>query len=112
MTTTTEAPRHKTTIDQHRGEHSATGLPIYCLVDVVTDYGDYSQVGWDHLDAEQREWWTTTLGEIHAARVDLSSLPEAHRGRAKDALTEESCEDLENYARTIRRVIEETRDEG
>jgi hypothetical protein len=108
--TTMDAPYHKTTIDQDMGEHH-TGLRIMRLHDVTTRFEDYSQAAWEDLSADDREWWTATLAEIHEAIVELESLPIEHRGRAKEELTANTSEDLEGHASVIRRAIEETRED-
>lgn len=100
---------HKTTIDQHRGEHEATGLPIYQLHEVTTEFGDYSQERWVDLSADDREYWLDVLADIHAARVELEGLDDDTRRLAKDLLSAEDCDDPGQVASLIRRSIAEAR---
>lgn len=83
----------KTTIDQHKGIHSATGLVIRELYEVITDESIYP-------DRETAE-------DAHAAQVELQSLPQDQRRAALDLLAAEDC-DLENEASVIRRCIKES----
>jgi hypothetical protein len=109
MAIETHAPDHRTTIDQHRGDHEATGLPIYQLTDVITSFSDYSQERWERLSADDREWWEATLADIHAARVELAELPYEHRNATEEGLEGEGQCDVDNYAALIRRAISTSR---
>lgn len=103
MTATT--PRFKTTVDQDRGPHSS-GARYTQLIDVITDFSDYSQAKWDELSSVDREWWTDRIEEIHEARVALAELPQETRSRAEDRITDEEC-DVDNAAGVIRRIVAE-----
>ncbi len=103
------SPYHKTTIDQHQGDHAATGLPIMSLKDIVTRFEDLSQESWDGLDAEAQAWWSEVVADYHAATVDLESLDSEHRSRAKDEVIElAGSADIEDCPRLIRQAIIET----
>jgi hypothetical protein len=106
---TMDAPYHKTTIDQDMGEHH-TGLRITRLHDVTTRFEDYSQADWDTLSTDDREWYSTTLEAIHEARVELESLPQEHRSRAKEDLFTRETNTIEDDPAIIREAIEATRE--
>lgn len=107
---TTTYPHHKTTIDQHRGNHEPTGLPIFQLHDIVTDFADLSQDSWDELDTEAQQWWCDVIADYHDACVALESLDAAPRSRAREILLESGADDVEDCAGTIRRAIAEATD--
>ena len=109
-TTTDTYPILRTTIDQHRGTHDGTGLPIFVLTDVVTDLSSHGERRWDALTAEDRAWWEATTEDVHHATVALESLDDAARVRARriieeDDATGQGC-DLEYAATVIRQAIE------
>jgi len=85
--------RMKTTIDQHKGIHGATGLVMRELYDVITDESIYPTA--------------EVAADAHAAQVELQSLAHADRQAALDLLAAEDC-DTETEASVIRRCIAET----
>jgi hypothetical protein len=102
-----EAPHYTTDIDQHQGVHD-TGLTITELVTIRTDYADHGQETWADLGESDRQWWHETLADLHAAEVELASLPADHRQAASVLQGERADDDLEDAARIIRTAIEET----
>jgi hypothetical protein len=111
MTTTTDRPCFRTTVDQHKGDHEATGLRITGFTDVVTDFGDhFPGIDWDGLSDADREEYTRELGEIHEAMIALESLDADAREAAKEHLATTSTDDPWNSARFIRDAIESVQD--
>jgi hypothetical protein len=98
-------PKHKTTIDQHRGIHDPSGLPIYALTDVVTDLSPYADRAWDDLSADDREWWVDVTSAYHAARVALASLEADARERIQSIVEEDVACELDNQALAIYHAI-------
>lgn len=109
MTETIKAPRHTSTIDQHQGTHEATGLPIYSLVTITTDFSDYSQESWDGQSAEDQEWWAEMIADIHDARVEMANLDADAYERASAILESSDCNDVGDLAAVSRRAIAEAR---
>ena len=104
MTTTArDCPSHVTTIDQHTGDH-AGGTPYMQHKDITTRFSDYSQESWDSLDADAQQWWGDVLSDLHAAEVELASLPAGHRAAAREAVRHD--DDIEGAAGRIRAAIE------
>ena len=105
ITTTRECPSHVTTIDQHRGDHSS-GTPYTQLKDISTLFSDYSEESWESLDADGQQWWCDVLADLHAAEVELASLPADHRAAAREAVRHD--DDLQGAAGRIRAAVEAT----
>ena len=82
----------KTTIDQHKGIHGATGLVMRELYDVITDESIYPTA--------------EVAADAHAAQVELQSLDRDDRQDALDLLAAEDC-DTDTEASVIRCCIAE-----
>lgn len=82
----------RTTIDQHKGIHAATGLVMRELYDVITDESIYPT--------------ESAAAAAHAAQVELQSLDRDDRQEVLELLDCEEC-DPENEASVIRRCIAE-----
>lgn len=103
--TTTEQPRLTTTVDQHRGDHAATGLRITELTDVVTEWpmGDRE---WNSLTDADREEFAETLADYHAARVELAEQDADTRERAAEILPHTpGYDDFDYAAKAVREAI-------
>lgn len=104
-----DEPYHKTTIDQDRGEHAASGLRVMQLHDVIDRFFDYCHDStWEDLGPDDRRWWSEAIAAIHSARVELESLPSEWRGRAREELDRAATEDLEQFPDAIRAAIAAT----
>jgi hypothetical protein len=105
MTATTHAPSLKTTIDQHRGIHAATGMEIHQYHDVTTSFSDYCQERWEDLSADDREYWEETIPAIHEAMVALESLDSDAREVAKEYITDHPVDRADDCPAVIRDAI-------
>jgi len=101
------APCHITTVDQHKGDH-ATGMRIMELATVTTRFSDFSDIRWEALTADDKEWWTGHLADMHAASVELASLDSEHRALAKEWLLENPADGIDGAASQVRQAIRET----
>lgn len=107
MTTTTTAPSHKTTIDQHKGTHNPTGMRITEYKDVTTAFSDFSQERWESLSVDDQAWWSERLEAIHSAEVELESLDAEHRARVREWLLDNPANGVDDAASQIRQAITE-----
>ena len=101
-------PCLSTTVDQHVGTHEPTGLPETRLTEVRTDISDYvSADDWNALADKDRRAATKDLYELHAARVDLASLPADDREKVQAEIEAAGCIDFTDIAPAIQRAIRE-----
>lgn len=100
----------KTTIEQHTGNHHATGLPMVRLHDVITTESYYLDA--DDEGPEDRDWWEGVIDDLHEAEVELASLPVDLRRMATHLLEDMSTGDVEDEPARIRKAIAAVRDVG
>lgn len=104
--TESKRPFFRTTVDQHKGDHEATGLRICEFKDVVTDFDDYFPgIDWEALPESDRAEYERELGEIHEAMVAMESLDADDRAAAREALALMATDDPWQSARFIRDAI-------